>query len=239
MAIEPKRRCGYRKVGGIYLIGEGEGIPCGKLPCPVDVCPTCSQGIKQSRGWTWINGRELFLPRPCENDDCECCALEIRACPLGNSRTLDAMTRAGLLWIGERFYKTVGDFQDEARRLGISKRIAAIPRGFVVGETWIFLAHPKGIQSVIPGLSHNFPMIDVGAAIFRVFRPVRIEILITQSQANQPDFMEGLTRQGLTPVIVPDDDKDHQGTVYDKPADPELFDGSGGPNGKAASDGTP
>lgn len=28
MACEPKRGCGYRKVGGIYLVGGGIGVPC-------------------------------------------------------------------------------------------------------------------------------------------------------------------------------------------------------------------
>jgi hypothetical protein len=31
MAVEPKRGCGYRKVGGIYLVSGGEGRPCGPL----------------------------------------------------------------------------------------------------------------------------------------------------------------------------------------------------------------
>lgn len=53
MAIEAKRGCGFRKVGGTYLVSEGEGMPCDRLPIKLDVCPVCSHGFKRSRGWTW------------------------------------------------------------------------------------------------------------------------------------------------------------------------------------------
>jgi hypothetical protein len=41
MAVEPKRGCGYRKVGGIYLVSGGEGRPCGCLQIPLHTCPSC------------------------------------------------------------------------------------------------------------------------------------------------------------------------------------------------------
>jgi len=42
--------------------------------------------------------------------------------------------KAGLLWIGEKFYKTPADFQKEGVAMGFSRRIKALPRGFKVGE---------------------------------------------------------------------------------------------------------
>lgn len=60
MAIEARRGCGYRKVGGIYLVGGGIGVPCDRLPYPLTVCPCCSQGVKQGRGWTWVTVGKLF-----------------------------------------------------------------------------------------------------------------------------------------------------------------------------------
>ena len=56
---ESERGCGFRKKGGLYLVSEGLAAPCGKLPIPLTVCPVCGQGIKPSRGWTWINGKKL------------------------------------------------------------------------------------------------------------------------------------------------------------------------------------
>jgi hypothetical protein len=35
--------------------------------------------------------------------------------------------------------------------------------------------------------------------------------------------MNELVEAGITPVIVPDDDRDHQGTVYDKPGVDSQF----------------
>ena len=57
---EPERGCGLRRPGGIYLCSDGMGLPCGKLPLPLDICPTCSGGIHFARGWTWISPQPLF-----------------------------------------------------------------------------------------------------------------------------------------------------------------------------------
>ena len=55
MAVEAKRGCGYRKVGGLYLVSDGLGIPCDRLPITLEVCPCCGAGIKPARGWTWVD----------------------------------------------------------------------------------------------------------------------------------------------------------------------------------------
>jgi hypothetical protein len=47
-----KRGCGWRKPGGLYLCADGVGGVCGKLPIPLDICPTCHGGIKFCRSWT-------------------------------------------------------------------------------------------------------------------------------------------------------------------------------------------
>ena len=184
MAIESKRGCGFRKVGGLYLMGDKGGRPCGRMPLPLEVCPACGEGIKQSRGWTWIDPSKLFKGTECARPlhlafvdlvlpgRPESCA----SCPLHN---LGEWERAGLLWIGSGFYPTPQHFMEEAKELGISKRISGVPR-------------------------------------FRVFKPTRIEKVVTQSQAQDEEEMAKLHKQGITPFVVPDDDPDHQGTVYDK-----------------------
>lgn len=194
MAIEPRRGCGYRKVGGLYLVSEGPGLPCCRLPLRLSICPCCGAGIKQTRGWTWINPTLLLGEsyRP-----------ECNACPAGNPATMGA--RAGLLWIGVQFYPTVAHFEAEARTMGISRRISAIPRGLKVGETWVLLAHPKACTPDAEGRE---------AGVFRIFRPQRIEKILTASQAT-PEELDKLAEAGITPVIVPDGDRDHQGSVYD------------------------
>lgn len=201
MASEPRRGCGYRKIGGLYLVGPTSGAPCCKLPHELDVCPTCGAGIKQARGWTWIDAAAVFA------GDCRRPGAErlvpfdpARLCPLDGAV---ALGRMGLLWIGARFYRTPAHFDLEAHSLGISRRISAVPRGFRVGQTWVALAHPA---VELGG--------KMGPAIFRVFCPSAIEKILPESARGSSE-VDRLIGQGVTPVFVPDDDPDHQGTVYE------------------------
>src|SRR5262245_23630989 len=123
MAVEGKRGCGFRKVGGLYMMGGKLGMPCCKLPRVLDVCPTCAGGIKQSRGWQWID------PRPWLRGLC----VQARTIPCPAAVPDGLGERAGLLWIGTRFYSSPEIFAVEADKLGISRRIKAIPRGFELG----------------------------------------------------------------------------------------------------------
>lgn len=200
MSVEPRRACGYRKVGGLYLVSDGIGAPCCKLPIILHVCPTCHGGIKQTRGWTWID------PKPFLSGNCTGSG----TCPAASPENLG--DRVGLLWIGAQFYPTTDVFSLEALTMGVSRRISAIPNDFKLGKTWVLLAHPKVKQVVNPETGET----EWQAGVFRIFRPTRLEKIVTRSQAEDEDAMDRLRDQNITPVIVPDDDKDHQGTVYDK-----------------------
>ena len=226
MAVEAKRGCGYRKVGGLYLVCDGPGRPCDRLPYPLTICPACGHGIKQTRGWTWLAVEKFFeLHKGCADEwPCPFCMAP------------QELGRAGLIWVGERFYKTPAEFQAEASTLGISRRITAIPRGFELGKTWVMLAHPKAVpgshadeetlagygDAVAEGRLTEQEAIDICTkpvmtpGIFLVFKPSRIEQIVTESQSRDDEFMDGLAKRGITPVVVPDHDPDHQGTVYDK-----------------------
>ena len=223
MAVEAKRGCGYRKVGGLYLVSGRMAASCCKLPIPLTICPCCGAGIKQTRGWTWVNPELLINAGGC---------LENRggACPAANPALLGQ--RCGLLWIGRAFYKSVDDFSTEAAALGISRRLTAVPRGFEVGKTWVLLAHPEAVSSDQ----------GKGAGIFRMFLPERIELIVKQSafdvvarihaqkghvveispaELMVVDRFNADLKRGVTWVPVPDDDPDHQGSVYD---DKEVID---------------
>lgn len=241
MAIEPKRGCGYRKVGGLYMVGGGIGIPCDRLPFELTVCSCCGQGIKQARGWTWVDVAKLFqgphvLPigqgsvaPPEKLWHCFCGG---SACPLCHAPKV--MGRAGLLWVGEKFYKTPGQFVSEGVELGFSRRIKAVPQGFKVGETWVLLAHAKAVldAEVDPTLLANLKdKIASGEVpqefaeqaslksiekpgIFYVWLPQRLEKIMLESTRGTEEI-DALEKRGITPVFVPDDDKDHQGNVHD------------------------
>ena len=210
MATEPRRACGYRKVGGIYLVAGGAGWSCGRLPLLLLVCPTCGVGIKQSRGWTWVDPVALFAGHECKAPADYCAG-----CPV-NVVNLETIGRAGLLWVGEQFYKTPDLFEREANELGISRRIAAIPRGFELGHTWVLLAHPKEFPPTPQDPEYR-------PGIFRLFKPERIEQIITHEQAKDPAVLADLEKRHITPVVVPAGDKDHQGSVYDEEIEGSLF----------------
>lgn len=188
MATEAKRGCGYRKVGGIYMCADGSGGPCCKMPIPLRVCPTCNQGIKQTRGFQWID------PTPWLKGGC---TWRRPFCPLAQPGVLP--DKVGLLWIGAEHYDRPEAFNDEAARLGISRRIRAIPRGFEVGKSWVFLAHPRVL----------FEDDKWVGGLFRIIRPDRFETIVTETMARDGELMDDLSDRGLVPVIVPDGDTDH------------------------------
>lgn len=57
--------------------------------------------------------------------------------------------------------------------------------------------------------------------IFHAFKPTRIEKILPESMKADEKELQKLKKRGITPVFVPDDDPDHQGTVYDKEEEKE------------------
>lgn len=184
ISIENKRWCGYRSPSaggvGIYLIGPGNFDPCERLPFPLETCACCGGGIKHSRGYTWIDPSRLFdpwvAPRPCaqlfgnqpeedEHDHNRCFMCN----PLEN-----AGDKAGLIWVGEKFYRTPFDFIVEAQEMGISRKIGAMPLGFEVGKTVIYLAHRKTSIRFNEESRQN----EWVQGVFCTFRPIRVDLVI-------------------------------------------------------------
>lgn len=186
--VEKKRGCGFRVPGGIYLRTDGIGRLCGALPIELTVCPTCHHGIKPARGWTWINIAELVAVRGCHLE--EELAQGCGDCPIADAK----IQMAGLLWVGEKFYKTPGAFAKEGIEMGISRRITMVPRGFKLEETWVALAHRKAIASV----SEGEPGIKPG--IFHIFRPSRIEYVVKSDDSDEK--LEKLEKRGFTLIKV-------------------------------------
>jgi hypothetical protein len=181
--VENVRGCGFRKPGGIYLVSDGLFAPCGRLPIPLVTCPCCSQGIKPSRGWTWVNLPLLLTNSP------ECSlGRDCAGCPLNSG----ALNQCGLLWVGGQFYKSPEEFTLEAARQGVSRRIAAVPRGFKVGQTWVLLAHREALPN--PDGEGKIP------AIFHAFLPTRIEYVVKGTETEEE--LDALEKRGFTLVKV-------------------------------------
>jgi len=212
MSVEEKRGCGFRIVGGLYLVGGPGRMVCDRLPYPVGQCPTCGHGIKPSLGIRWMDGKEFF------GENCKALTMEEEGipalapchdahCPICYS---DELGTVGLMWVGESFYPTMHDFEEEAEKLGVSKRISSIPKALTLDETWILLVHPKGIREKLPDEMVQGMKVERHIwkpCIFHAFKPVRIEKIVTdQTPAEE---IEKLKLRGITPVQVPHDDPDH------------------------------
>lgn len=177
--VERERGCGFRKPGasgvGIYLTGPELVLPCGRLPFPLTVCPCCSGGIKPSRSWTWIEPSLLFADAPaCAMDKIRPHLACLRGCPMSQHAVPSG--RHGLLWIGGKFYKTPQDFKREADMMGLSRKLGAVPRGFVLGETCVFLAH----REAVPARDEDGdPCLEPG--IFTAFWPTGVDLVVADA----------------------------------------------------------
>ena len=198
MAVEAKRACGYRKVGGLYLEGGGLGAPCDRLPLAIIACEICGAEPRFTRGIAKINPARLWgVHQPCGD--------KVVPCPICEPGMLGFM-----MWVGGEY--TASSFIEEAGRLGVSKRIPAIPKDLKVGEHWIYLAR---LGLVGDSRYRSLDGIDgppekaKGPGIFYAFKPQKLVKVITQSQADAGDA-DKLREQGITPLVVPDDDLDHR-----------------------------
>lgn len=132
---EKERGCGWRHGGGLYIRSDGLFDSCGKLPLRLNCCPACGQGVKVTKGMSKINPFKLFGATSCPRrpgSDCDC-RLSIA----------QLETIGYLIGVGKKFYKHPSHFIREALEMGVSKRIAQIPRDFEIGKTPVFLAHPE------------------------------------------------------------------------------------------------
>jgi len=234
MTIETKRGCGYRKVGACYLCGEYIHVPCDRLPLPLTTCPVCGQGIKVSRGFTEINPFRLWGPHDDQNWKQEPFGLDANGKPDYKGRCKDIFRPcfvcdpkdepAYIMGVGAKYY-TPESFLDEAHRMGISKRIPFIPKGLTLGQTIIYLAHPKAVEVKQPAVLQqamnileesetNQPRLlevekkEHGLGIFCAFIPRRIEMLVWQHELTDEKRKE-LEKRNITPIPVPDGDIDH------------------------------
>lgn len=219
---EGKRGCGFRKAGGFYLRTDGMGRYCGALPIELTVCPTCHHGIKPARGWTWVNLAAFASVRGCKLGP------KCGDCPIADAK----IQEVGLIWVGEKYYPSTRDFSEEAKRMGISRRITQVPKRFKLGETWVALAHRKAIRrdkvEVIPDdclpsdgilAALGFEKIDKEATtefvpgIFHVFKPSRIEYCVGGHETDSK--LESLEKRGITLVKIIED---HSSTTTTKAA---------------------
>lgn len=245
---ETKRGCGYRQAGGTYLMSFGEMVPCGRLPVPLEVCPTCSGGIKHARGWTWIDADKILEGKSCDlltseyNRDNSMGGAEAAKahCDRCSLRPGNELGRCGLIWIGKAHYETPAEWMEEASKMGVSRRIPAIPRGFKLRETRVFVAHIEATWKSCPdctvevdGIAESKSAFTDGnahkcktckgkrvvgaAAIFNSFVPTRIDYIVSGEETEEE--LDVLEEKGFTLIKVVE--------VPDGSEAPALFTGEG------------
>jgi hypothetical protein len=215
MAIEGKRGCGYRKIGGLYLCGDYIPVECDRLPLELTTCPVCGAGIHFTRSFTEINPLKLFgYHQPCHD--------AFRPCIVCDPKDETAY----VMVVGSKYY-TPQSFVEEAAAMGISKRIPFIPKNLEPGKTVVYLAHPKAVcvqeplavqaaMTIVAEVDEpQMRLLDAekkphyAMGVFCAFLPQRIEKLIWESQGT-PEELEKLEKRGVTPILVPDGDEDHR-----------------------------
>lgn len=204
-------------------MGEPRGIPCHKLPFPIYSCPWCGSGIKVTRAVRMVEAKALLHHlTECQED----CKLNHPGgnCPL---KVPTQLGQVGLLGVGVKYYPTVEDFARECDEQGICKRIPRLPRGFKVGETWVFLSHPKAcVEStvkeeqpvanrkslVVPEMLERKDRPDADKlfrevpGVFKVFKP-RLEYVSDGTETDEK--LDRMRKAGTKIVEVPADDPDH------------------------------
>lgn len=233
MAVEPERGCGYRKAGGLYLVGGGVGEPCERLPIDLSTCPCCKRSpIRQQQGIEPAGVQYIFgQALPCDRGDQAAADQGHHGrCVLCNEKLMaeaDPSDEFFVLWIGKQYYSTPADWTKEANKLGVSRRMSSIPKKMVLGKSWVLVAHPEVTKSECPDCegkgfvaaeAKDTPKeceacegkrFKMNPAIFHCFRPRAIELVVTPSMRKQAWVKKLVKKNGVELVEVPEDDPDH------------------------------
>lgn len=213
---ESERGCGWRKVGGAYLVGEGLSFPCDALPLDLEPCGECGFEVPFSRGIQEIHlgyiaskvekahkrrpgGR--CIENPGSPLPCPICSLNIAG-------------KIFLMYVSQEYY-TPESFTKEARNMGVSKRIApqSLPKDLQIGRDWIFLAHKRTSFKTYDGSTKGWKD-EVKPGVFYAFRPQRVEILLWKGQREE-EILEW-EKKGFTVVLIdptPENIKKHGGKL--------------------------
>lgn len=204
------RGCGWRKHGGLYLVGGFTPVWCDRIPYSLKFCPVCGGGIKVGRGFAKINPHHLF-------DNHKDCQENRDQCIMCNPP--DAV--AYIMRVGREY--TPESFMEEGIRLGFSKRIHQIPRELKLGETIVYLAHSDACTEVdtTPDKpkkrkpkKEQLKLVEVEKVkkclgIFTAFVPQRIEKIYWESEIEKmtDEEKKELEKRHITPIGVPYDKK--------------------------------
>jgi len=272
MAVEAKRGCGYRKAGGLYIVAGGVGEPCERLPIPIVTCPTCgNDSVTRPRNFAWVGADYLAKMDPkCKSKvdppvqaihtkdpsarmidpaaHCKRCPV---CDPLNNMGDAEPADQLGLMGVGEAHYPNPSDWSKEANLMGVSKRVGSLPKGLVIGKTWVVVTHPKAIKTKCPECKGAGTVAKEGTkksgqktlagdcekckgdgnlyapGIFHCFRPQAVELVVTPSMKKQAWVKKLVKQHAVKLVEVPENDPDHAPKAKKKSARARAMDKHG------------
>lgn len=225
---EHERGCGWRKIGGVYLVGEGVSACCDGLPVDLGPCDDCGFEIYQARSIVPHHAGFLhskLKTHECKDDfNCPLCFYgkpwgDLKAEAFAKGEKFNGPKEFYLMWVSQDLY-TPEEFISEASALGVSKRIAAnsLPSNFVIGKDWIFLAHRDtkfkkfGTSPLKDDKGDPVPYDIISKrGIFYAFKPERLELVLYKGQIGD-DELEEYEEAGYRVVLIdptPENKKRH------------------------------
>lgn len=220
---ESERGCGWRKIGGVYLVCEGSAWACDGLPVELKPCDCCDFTVHQARSMQPIHAgylASLMKGHACKDEfpSCPICfygtdyhtiktaLADPEIMKLKEServeRGLVLPKTFYLMFVSKEFY-TPESFMAEAATQGISKRVApnSLPKGFRVGTDWVFLGH-QNVRFYPKDEDGNILKAEPTTAtgIFYAFKPQRLELVLWKGTDSQliADYEEA----GYTVVLI-------------------------------------
>jgi hypothetical protein len=206
---EQKRGCGFRRIGGLYLVSDpGQHFNCDGLPLELQECDCCGFKPPFNRKLQLLKPayiiqaeQNLHLKLKARGAAGEICGCW-KDCPTCHP---DPKGSYGLMFVRQKSY-TPSSFIKEALSMGVSKRIPEIPNWLKLGETWIFLAHLKTPNVCLALLKDNglhMKEPEMIPAIFYGFKPSRVELVCWKGQLGNDQILS-LEKNGITPVFLED-----------------------------------
>jgi hypothetical protein len=197
MPVEAERGCGFKHIGGLYLVGGGMALPCDRLPLEIDECPVCGEIIRFSRGIQKIN--PLVLWGPHDKKECKC-PLQ---CPLCNPEKKPQDVPSYLMFVGQDY--SSNSFISEAKKMGVSKKINNIPKDLIIGKSWVYLARQNMIED--EEVAYHPKKTKKRDAVFYAFIPQKVEYFMEKKKKEDytPEEIEEVKeckKRGITIVWV-------------------------------------
>jgi hypothetical protein len=216
---ETERGCGWRHIGGFYLMGSGMGQGCDALPLDLEPCGECGFELpKKLRVMMSVHSGYLrpkilvkhSLPKDSEKVGEKCS--DKFPCPVCNMKFGKKFL---LMTVAKEFYSPES-FIEEARKYGVSKRIRpeTLPKEFELGKTWVFLAHKEAIRTKDSNpdiLTDERKLGEYKRGLFYAFKPKRIEAIVGDNE--KPEKVKDLEDEGFKVIQLPHDDPRFQPTT--------------------------